>query len=230
MPGASPGYHHAAAARRRPSAGRGLLPLDHLLEVASRRASPGAPPPGSTSAMPTPDPGPSHFARVRRMRLRATTTTGTTTWRVGPQGLRFLGGGGVLPGAAGDPYAGPSSRPPAGVVVGEPAPGRSRVAGTGALRRNGGFVRESVRNVWPAGCWGSSPGRLYLFSPVPLPSHGPCLSSVDRSNPAISGHRKSGHFRRPETGVDFYFRASFERKAVWTLVRQLRGPHLSTWA
>ena len=55
-------------------------------------------------------------------------------------------------------------------------------------------------------------------------------ASVDRSNPAISGHRKSGHFRRPETGVDFYFRASFERKAVWTLVRQLRGPHLSTWA
>ena len=55
-------------------------------------------------------------------------------------------------------------------------------------------------------------------------------TSVDRSNPAICGHRKSGHFRRPETGVDFYFRASFERKAVWTLVRQLRGPHLSTWA
>ena len=59
---------------------------------------------------------------------------------------------------------------------------------------------------------------------------GPSAPSVDRSNPAISGHRKSGHFRRPETGVDFYFRASFERKAVWTLVRQLRGPHLSTWA
>ena len=58
----------------------------------------------------------------------------------------------------------------------------------------------------------------------------PLAASVDRSNPAICGHRKSGHFRRPETGVDFYFRASFERKAVWTLVRQLRGPHLSTWA
>ena len=29
---------------------------------------------------------------------------------------------------------------------------------------------------------------------------------------------------------EFYFRASFERKDVWTLVRQLRGPHLSTWA
>ncbi len=55
-------------------------------------------------------------------------------------------------------------------------------------------------------------------------------ASVDRSNPAIYGHRKSGHFRRPETGVEFYFTASSERKAVWTLVRQLRGPHLSTWA
>ena len=58
---------------------------------------------------------------------------------------------------------------------------------------------------------------------------GPC-PSVDRSNPAIYGHRKTGHFRRPETGVEFYFTASSERKAVWTLVRQLRGPHLSTWA
>ena len=56
-------------------------------------------------------------------------------------------------------------------------------------------------------------------------------ASVDRSNPAIYGHRKSGaNFRRPETGVEFYFTASSERKAVWTLVRQLRGPHLSTWA
>ena len=55
-------------------------------------------------------------------------------------------------------------------------------------------------------------------------------ASVDRSNPAIYGHRKTGHFRRPETGVEFYFTASSERKAVWTLVRQLRGPHLSTWA
>ena len=46
----------------------------------------------------------------------------------------------------------------------------------------------------------------------------------------LSGQVKSGHFRRPETGIEFYFRASFECKAVWTLVRQLRGPHLSTWA
>ena len=32
-------------------------------------------------------------------------------------------------------------------------------------------------------------------------------ASVDGSNPAISGHRKSGHFRRPETGVEFYLTA-----------------------
>ena len=29
--------------------------------------------------------------------------------------------------------------------------------------------------------------------------------SADGSNPAISGHRKPGHFRRPETGVEFHF-------------------------
>ena len=55
-------------------------------------------------------------------------------------------------------------------------------------------------------------------------------SSVDGSNPAISGHRKSGHFRRPETGVEFYLTAPCVGKVVWTLVRQLRGPHFSTCA
>ena len=55
-------------------------------------------------------------------------------------------------------------------------------------------------------------------------------TSADGSNPAISGHRKPGHFRRPETGVEFYFIGSCARKDVWTLVRQLRGPHLSTCA
>ena len=54
--------------------------------------------------------------------------------------------------------------------------------------------------------------------------------SVDGSNPAISGHRKSGHFRRPETGVEFYLTAPCVGKVVWTLVRQLRGPHFSTCA
>ena len=50
-------------------------------------------------------------------------------------------------------------------------------------------------------------------------------ASVDRSKPAICGHRKTGHFQRPETGVEFYFTSSCRRKEVWTLVRQLRGPH-----
>ena len=54
------------------------------------------------------------------------------------------------------------------------------------------------------------------------------LPSVDGSNPAISGHRKSGHFRRPETGVEFYLTAPCVGKVVWTLVRQLRGPHFSS--
>ena len=33
-------------------------------------------------------------------------------------------------------------------------------------------------------------------------------SSVDGSKPAIYGHLKTGHFRRPETGVEYYFTAS----------------------
>ena len=38
------------------------------------------------------------------------------------------------------------------------------------------------------------------------------LSSADGSNPAISGHRKPGHIRRPETGVEFYLMGSCSRK------------------
>ena len=54
---------------------------------ASRRASPGAPPPGSTSANADHRPGDRRTSPAsRRMRLRASTTTGTTTWRVSPQG------------------------------------------------------------------------------------------------------------------------------------------------
>ena len=33
-------------------------------------------------------------------------------------------------------------------------------------------------------------------------------SSMDGSKPAICGHLKTGHFRRPETGVEIYFTAS----------------------
>ncbi len=45
---------------------------------------------------------------------------------------------------------------------------------------------------------------------------------IDTSKPAICE-------RRPRP-VEFYFVASSGRKSVWTLVRQLRGPHLRTWA
>ena len=55
---------------------------------------------------------------------------------------------------------------------------------------------------------------------------------------SLSERVKSGHlwtpqirpFRRPETGVEFYFTASCVCKVVWILVRQLRGPHFSTCA
>ena len=40
------------------------------------------------------------------------------------------------------------------------------------------------------------------------------LASVDGSNPAICGHRKSGHFGRPETAPEFYFKGSCTRKDV----------------
>ena len=46
----------------------------------------------------------------------------------------------------------------------------------------------------------------------------------------ISGHRKSGHFRRLRRALIFTSPASCVRKLVWSLVRQLRGPHLSTCA
>jgi hypothetical protein len=44
---------------------------------------------------------------------------------------------------------------------------------------------------------------------------------VDRVKPAISGAAETG---------EFYFVPSSVRKSVCTLVRQLRGPHLSTCA
>ena len=55
-------------------------------------------------------------------------------------------------------------------------------------------------------------------------------TSVDSSNPAINRHFKSRHLWAATETMEFYFVASSVRKSVWTLVRQLRGPHLSTWA
>ena len=68
-----------------------------------------------------------------------------------------------------------------------------------------------------------------------------CLKAVrsgDTLVVCLSERVKSGHlwtpqirpFRRPETGVEFYFTASCVCKVVWILVRQLRGPHFSTCA
>jgi hypothetical protein len=55
-------------------------------------------------------------------------------------------------------------------------------------------------------------------------------ASVDGSNPAIRRRAKCRFFLRRARLVEFYFVGSSVRKSVWTLVRQLRGPHLSTCA
>ena len=55
-------------------------------------------------------------------------------------------------------------------------------------------------------------------------------ASVDSSKPAICGQPKPAIKRRRPRPVEFYFVASSVRKSVCTLVRQLRGPHLSTCA
>ena len=41
---------------------------------------------------------------------------------------------------------------------------------------------------------------------------------------------KPGNFQALAETSEFYFVVSSVRKSVWTFVRQLRGPHLSTWA
>ena len=75
----------------------------------------------------------------------------------------------------------------------------------------------------------------------PLEAQGSEIQEVpvhDGETPTLSERVKSGHlwtpqirpFRRPETGVEFYFTASCVCKVVWILVRQLRGPHFSTCA
>ena len=109
------------------------------------------------------------------MRLRSTTTTttttGATTWRVGPSGMAPL------------PWwrrvlsrrdrrsvrrvRQPGSRRRRGR---EPAPGRRALAGPALCAATGICSRIAYERVWPPGCWGFSPGRLYLFSPLPLPS------------------------------------------------------------
>ena len=47
-----------------------------------------------------------------------------------------------------------------------------------------------------------------LYEENLLPVCSPSLPSMDGSKPAICGRLKTGHFRRPETGVEIYFTAS----------------------
>ena len=55
-------------------------------------------------------------------------------------------------------------------------------------------------------------------------------TSVDGSKPATRGRVKTGHQAADPRRVDVYLAASWWRKSPLTLVRQLRGPHLTTWA
>ena len=59
------------------------------------------------------------------------------------------------------------------------------------------------------------------------------------ANVLLGGHLKTGHRstrqNRPPRAwrarrSEIYRRPSFARKSMWSLVRQLRGPHLRTWA
>ena len=82
-------------------------------------------------------------------------------------------------------------------------PWPARVGGTGALRRNGDLFANSVRTCGPAGCWGSSPGRLYLFSPLPLPSPWSVLfpapipgGALETEGPMDGGSSDAGRARR----------------------------------
>ena len=66
-----------------------------------------------------------------------------------------------------------------------------------AARVGEGAARSGLR-----GSVGGMPGRsLGVFVTIEV-------ASVDGSKPAIYGHLKTGHFRRPETGVEIYFTAS----------------------
>ena len=62
---------------------------------------------------------------------------------------------------------------------------------------------------------------------------------LQRPAALLGGHPKTGHrstrqIRPPRTWrarrIEFYRRPSVDRKSACSLVRQLRGPHLSTWA
>ena len=74
----------------------------------------------------------------------------------------------------------------------EPAPGRRALAGPAPCAETGICSRKRT-NVWPAGCWGSSPGRLTYSLPCRSPPRGPC--SFPRR------FREARWNRRPRAGV-----------------------------
>jgi hypothetical protein len=69
------------------------------------------------------------------------------------------------------------------------------------------------------------PGDVY--GPAPRRYHGPRWTA--QNPPLIDSSKLAISHGRPRL-VEFYFVASSGRRSVWTLVRQLLGPHLSTWA
>ena len=122
------------------------------------------------------------------------------------------------------------------------------VGGTNRLLKNiaGMWILESCRRAWAAqGRSLSLEGLDHALAAAParrafvLPDAPRFFNPPDM--PAaltLSGRVKTGHlwtpqirpFPAPETSVDLYLTASCVRKLVWTLVRQLRGPHLRMWA
>jgi hypothetical protein len=85
-----------------------------------------------------------------------------------------------------------------------------------------GFAADAERRAAEAGGLESSSAESRGSSSLHRPS-------VDGSKPAIYGQGKTGNLAAAETS-EFYFVPSSVRKSVCTLVRQLRGPHLSTCA
>ena len=64
---------------------------------------------------------------------------------------------------------------------------------------NGGTAFSDETTIWMGDQSATTP--MYNEDGYELQSLG---ASVDRSKPAIYGHRKTGHFRRPETGIEVF--------------------------
>ena len=81
------------------------------------------------------------------------------------------------------------------------------------------------------------PGRTPSYADIPTALDRRVVDLLKSHHP-LGGHLKTGHRSTPENRPPrvatetrrFYFVGSSVRKSVWTLVRQLRGPHFSTWA